>query len=110
MCCKASRSAGGLMGACSISNAIPSSDELANAVAVSMSTGANATKAVLPCSSALMTPLRRGISGMVHSLGNSSVQAAEDLVRVALEDLPPVLVTQGWNRIDVALRVVKVMT
>ncbi len=55
------------MGACSISNATPSKGELASAVAVSMSGEAKPTKAVLPCSRALMTPFRRGISGMALS-------------------------------------------
>ena len=63
----ASRSTGGLIGACSISNATPSKGELARAVAVSMSGEAKPTKAVLPCSRALMTPFRRGISGMALS-------------------------------------------
>jgi hypothetical protein len=40
---------------------------LASAVALSISTGVNATKAVWPCSKALITPLRRGISG-IHGL------------------------------------------
>jgi hypothetical protein len=60
----ASRSAGALIGACSISNATPSRFEAPSADAVSMSTEPKPTKAVLPCSSALMTPFSRGMSAM----------------------------------------------
>jgi hypothetical protein len=60
----ASRSAGALIGACSISKATPSRFEAASAVAVSLSTEPNPTKAVLPCSRARMTPFSRGISAM----------------------------------------------
>ena len=38
------------------------------AMALSVSTGVNATKAVLPSSKALITPLRRGMSGMLQML------------------------------------------
>src|SRR5438128_1396626 len=107
----ASRSTGGLIGACSISNATPSKGELARAVAVSMSGEAKPTKAVLPCSRALMTPFRRGISGMACLLSRSrqlGLQAAVDPARVALEDLAPVLVAEP-ERLDVALGVVEVV-
>src|SRR3989441_6508404 len=107
----ASRSTGGLIGACSISNATPSKGELARAVAVSMSGEAKPTKAVLPCSRALVTPCRRGISGMACLLSRSrqlGLQAAVDPARVALEDLAPVLVAEP-ERLDVALGVVEVV-
>ena len=42
--------------------------ELAIAIALSVSTGVNAAKAVLPSSKALITPLRRGMSGMLAML------------------------------------------
>ena len=61
----ACRSPGKSSGACSISNAMPSKDELAMAIALSVSTGVNEAKAVLPSSKALITPLRRGMSGML---------------------------------------------
>src|SRR5215467_2677527 len=95
----ASRSTGGLIGACSISNATPSKVELASAVAVSMSGEAKPQKATFPCSRALMTPLRRG---------NPVLQPAVDPARVALEDLVAVLRAQ-LEPLDVALGVVVVV-
>src|SRR5437773_6675956 len=110
----ASRSTGGLIGACSISNATPSKGEPASAVAVSMSGEAKPQKATFPCSRALMTPLRRGISGMVVSptvrlprSGDLVLEPAVDPARVALEDLAPILGAE-LERLDVALGVVVV--
>ncbi len=42
--------------------------EVARVDALSMSTGVNPTKAVPPSSNTLMTPFKRGNSGMIHSL------------------------------------------
>src|SRR5215813_3975331 len=104
MDCSASRSAGALIGACSISKAMPSRFEAAIALAVSLSTEAKPTKAVLPCSSARMTPFSRGVSAMALSYRgrNLVLQAAVDAARVALEDLLPVFGAQA-ERLDVAL-------
>src|SRR5436309_229139 len=107
----ASRSAGALIGACSISKATPSRFEAASAAAVSMSTEPKPTKAVLPCSSARMTLFSRGISAMALSLARSGdlvLQAAVDAARVALVDLAAVLVADA-DRVDVALGVVVVV-
>src|SRR5213594_1961367 len=107
----ASRSAGALIGACSISKATPSRFEAASAAAVSMSTEPKPTKAVLPCSSARMTLFSRGISAMALSLARSGdlvLQAAVDAARVALVDLAAVLVADA-DRVDVALGVIVVV-
>src|ERR1043166_3372314 len=55
---------GGSRGACSISKTTPSREDAASATALSISTGVNAAKATLPSCKVLITPLRRGISGM----------------------------------------------
>src|SRR5262245_49588137 len=91
---RASRSAGTLMGACSISKAIPSRDEPASALAVSMSVEANPTKAVLPSARALMTPLRRGMSAMTlhlagHEFGHPHVEDGGDLIALHGGQRPP---------------------
>src|SRR5882672_9411501 len=104
----ASRRAGALIGACSDSNTTPSMFDPAIAIAVSTSTAAKPANAVLPCSSALMTPFSRGISAIVCSSVTSAAQARVDAARVALEDL--LLVGGGKReRVDVALGVVVVV-
>src|SRR6185312_7918268 len=64
MYCRLSRNARMSHGLCSISNTTPSYLAVVMAIAVSGSAWQNDVNAGLPDSSALMTPLRRGMSGI----------------------------------------------
>ena len=64
MYCRQSRSARPSHGLCSISNTQPSNFDVLIASAESISAGVNAVNACWPCSSARMTPFRRGMSAM----------------------------------------------
>jgi hypothetical protein len=64
MYCRQSRSARPSHALCSISNTMPSYLDVLYAIADSTSALVNVVKLGCPCSSARITPLRRGISAM----------------------------------------------